>query len=98
MKFPRIDTTLGWTILFSIPVALVIMIFFGLVYLVSWWAAFIILFGLTILFLHPVVKEITTTGLTPDLDDVIETAIDMLTEEDEDETDKEITLDDSLDY
>ncbi len=98
MKFPKIETTLAWALLFSLPIAAVLMVFFGLIYLASWWAAFVIFFGLSILFLQPVLKEILSRGLTPDMDDVIETAIDMLTEEDEDETNKEITLDDSLDY
>ena len=50
------------------------------------------------MFLHPVVKETTESyGDNIDIGDITETALDMLLE-DEDETNKEITLDDSIDY
>lgn len=83
----------------AIPIAIVIMLFLGLTYLISWWLAFILIYGLTILFLHPVVKETQNSCAYDNIDigDIMETALDMLLE-DEDETDKEITLDDSPYY
>jgi membrane protein implicated in regulation of membrane protease activity len=98
MKFPQIDKTLAQTLFWAIPVAAVIMLFLGLTFAISWWLAFIIIYGLTVLFLHPVVKETTTSyGHDIDIGDITETALDMLLE-DEDETNKKITLDDSIDY
>ena len=74
------------------------MLSLGLIFAISWWLAFIIIYGLTVLFLHPVVKETAEFyGDNIDIGDITETALDMLLE-DEDETDKEITLDDSIDY
>ena len=98
MKFPKIDKILAQTLFWAIPIAAVIMLFLGLIYAISWWLAFVIIYGLTILFLYPVVKETTTSyGYNIDIGDITETALDMFVE-DEDETDKKITLDDSLDY
>lgn len=97
MKFPKIDKILAQTLFWAIPVATVIMLFLGLTFAISWWLAFIIIYGLTVLFLHPVVKETNDYGYDIDIGNITETALDMLWE-DEDETDKEITLDDSLDY
>ena len=92
MKFPKIDKILAQTLFWAIPVAAVIMLFLGLIYVISWWLAFMIIYGLTVLFLHPVVKETNTS-----IRDIVETTLNMLLE-DEDETDKEIALDDSIDY
>ena len=98
MKFPKIDKILAQTLFWAIPVAVVIMLFLGLTFAISWWLAFIIIYGLTVLFLHPVVKETNESyGYDIDLGDITETALDMLLE-DEDETDKKITLDDSPYY
>ena len=106
MKFPKIDKILAQTLFWAIPVAAVIMLFLGLTFAISWWLAFIIIYELafiiiyelTVLFLHPAVKETTASyGDNIDIGDITETALDMLLE-DEDETDKEITLDDSIDY
>ena len=98
MKFPKIDKILAQTLFWAIPVAVIIMLFLGLIFAISWWLAFIIIYGLTVLFLHPVVKETTTSyGYDIDIGDITETALDMLLE-DEDEADKEITLDDSPYY
>ena len=98
MKFPKIDKILAQTLFWAIPVAAVIMLFLGLIYAISWWLAFVIIYGLTILFLHPIVKETTASyGYDIDIGNITETALDMFVE-DEDETDKKITLDDSLDY
>lgn len=98
MKFPKIDKILAQTLFWAIPVAIVIMLFLGLTYAVSWWLAFIIIYGLTILFLHPVVKEATESyGDNIDIGDITETALDMLLE-DEDETNQKITVDDSPYY
>jgi hypothetical protein len=98
MKFPKIDKILAQTLFWAIPVAAVIMLFLGLIFAVSWWLAFIIIYGLTILFLHPIVTEITAIyGNNIDIGDITETALDMFLE-DEDETDKKIALDDSIDY
>ena len=98
MKFPKIDKILAQTLVWAIPVAVVIMLFLGLTFAISWWLAFIIIYGLTVLFLHPVVKETNASyGYDIDLGDITETALDMLLE-DEDETDKKITLDDSPYY
>lgn len=98
MKFPKIDKILAQTLFWAIPIAVVIMLFLGLTFAISWWLAFIIIYGLTVLFLHPVVKETTASyGDNIDIGDITETALDMLLE-DEDETDKEITLDDSPYY
>ena len=98
MKFPKIDKILAQTLFWAIPVAAVIMLLLGLIFEISWWLAFIINYGLTVLFLHPVVKETTEFyGDNIDIGDITETALDMLLE-DEDETDKEITLDDSPYY
>ena len=98
MKFPKIDKILAQTLFWAIPITAVIMLFLGLIYAISWWLAFVIIYGLIILFLHPVVKETTTSyGYNIDIGDITETALDMFVE-DEDETDKKITLDDSLDY
>lgn len=98
MKFPKIDKILAQTLFWAIPIAVVIMLFLGLTFAISWWLAFIIIYGLTILFLHPVVKEATESyGDNIDIGDITETALDMLLE-DEDETDKKITLDDSPYY
>ena len=85
MKFPKIDKILAQTLFWAIPVAVVIMLFLGLTYAISWWLAFIIIYGLTILFLHPIVKEATASyGNDIDIGDITETAFDMLLE-DEDE-------------
>ena len=98
MKFPKIDKILAQTLFWAIPVAVVIMVFLGLTFVISWWLAFIIIYGLTVLFLHPVVKETAAFyGDNIDIGDITETAFDMLLE-DEDETNKEVTLDDSLNY
>ena len=98
MKFPKIDKILAQTLFWAIPVATIIMLFLGLTFAISWWLAFIIIYGLTVLFLHPVVKETTEFyGDNIDIGDITETALDMLME-DEDETNEEITLDDSPYY
>lgn len=98
MKFPKIDKILAQTLFWAIPVAVVIMLFLGLTFTISWWLAFIIIYGLTILFLHPVVKEATESyGDNIDIGDITETALDMLLE-DEDETNQKITVDDSPYY
>lgn len=98
MKFPKIDKILAQTLFWAIPVAVVIMLFLGLAFAISWWFAFIIIYGLTILFLHPVIKEATASyGDNIDIGDITETAFDMLLE-DENEANKKITLDDSIDY
>ena len=98
MKFPKIDKILAQTLFWAIPVAVVIMLFLGLIFAVSWWLAFIIIYGLTILFLHPIVTKTTAFyGNNIDIGDITETALDMFLE-DEDETDKKIALDDSIDY
>ena len=98
MKFLKIDKILAQTLFRAIPVAAIIMLFLGLIFAVSWWLAFIIIYGLTVLFLHPVVKETTESyGDNIDIGYITETALDMLLE-DEDETDKKIALNDSIDY
>lgn len=98
MKFPKIDKILAQTLFWAIPVAVVIMLFLGLTFAISWWFAFIVIYGLTVLFLHPVVKEVTASyGDDIDIGNITETALDMLLE-DEDETNEEITLDDSSYY
>ena len=98
MKFPKIDKILAQTLFWAIPAATIIMLFLGLTFAISWWLAFIIIYGLTVLFLHPVVKETTEFyGDNIDIGDITETALDMLME-DEDETNEEITLDDSPYY
>ena len=76
MKFPKIDKILAQTLFWAIPVAAVIMLFLGLIFAISWWLAFIIIYGLTVLFLHPVVKETTEFyGDNIDIGDITETAL-----------------------
>ena len=98
MKFPKIDKILAQTLFWAIPVAAVIMLLLGLIFAVSWWLAFTIIYGLIILFLYPVIKETTTFyGSNIDIENITETILDIFVE-DEDETNKKITLDDSPYY
>ena len=98
MKFPKIDKILAQTLFWAIPVAAVIMLLLGLIFTVSWWLAFVIIYGLIVLFLHPVIKETTAFyGSNIDIGDITETILEIFVE-DEDETNQKITLDDSIDY
>ncbi len=94
MKFPKIDTTLTWTMRFAALFALVPLVFFGLSYWISWWLTYLIWFVIVTTFLYPVIKREEEYGNTcPDIDDVIEGVVDMLIEEDEDEDTKTVTAD-----
>lgn len=97
MKFPKIDTTLWWSMIYSLAAALILTLFFGLAYMISWALAFIVFFMIANLFLYPVMERELEWDDKPEPADVIETALEMLTE-DEDENTETDSINSSIDY
>lgn len=97
MKFPKIDTTLWWSIIYALSAALILTLFFGLVYMISWALAFVIFFMIATLFLYPVMKKEMEWDDRPEPAGVIETALEMLTE-DEDENSEIDSINSSINY
>ena len=100
MKFPKVDVMLVWAVAPSLLFATITTLIFALFSWISWWLVFLTFFIIFMLFVYPAVKlENDMWGDSkPDIMNIVDNMVDLMTEEDEDETDKEITLDDSPYY
>ena len=100
MKFPKVDVMLVWAVAPSLVFATIATLIFALFSWISWWLVFLTFFIIFMLFVYPAIKlENDMWGDSkPGIANIIDNMVDLMTEEDEDETDKEITLDDSPYY
>ena len=99
MKFPKIDIMMVWSLAPSLLFATVATVIFALFSWISWWLVFFAFFIIFMLFVYPAVKleNDKYDDDKPDMFDIVDNMIELMTEEDEDETVKKITLDDSND-
>ena len=98
MKFPKIDIVMIWSLGPSLLFATVATSIVAIFHLISWWLVFITFFIIFMLFVYPAAKlEDDRWGNKPSTYEIIENMAELMTEEDEDETIKKITLDDSND-
>lgn len=99
MKFPKIDTMMVWSLAPSLLFATVATVIFALFSWISWWLVFFVFFIVSMLFVYPAVKleNDKYDDNKPDMYDIVDNMIELMTEEDEDETIQKITLDDSND-
>ena len=100
MKFPKVDVMLVWAVAPSLLFATIATLIFALFSWISWWLVFFTFFIIFMLFVYPAVKleNDMWDDSKPDIMNIVDNMVDLMTEEDEDETDKEITLDDSPYY
>lgn len=100
MKFPKVDVMLVWAVAPSLLFATIATLIFALFSWISWWLVFLTFFIIFMLFVYPAVKSENDMwgDSKPDIMNIVDNMVDLMTEEDEDETDKEITLDDSPYY
>ena len=100
MKFPKIDIMMVWSLAPSLLFATVATVIFALFSWIGWWLVFFAFFIIFILFVYPAVKleNDRYNDNKPVMYTIMDNMIELMTEEDKDETDKEITLDDSPYY
>ena len=98
MKFPKIDIVMIWSLGPSLLFATVATSIIAIFHLISWWLVFITFFIIFMLFVYPAAKlEDDRCGDKPDMFDIVDNMVELMAQEGEDETVKQITLDDSND-
>ena len=99
MKFPKIDIMMVWSLAPSLLFATVATVIFALFSWISWWLVFFAFFIVFMLFVYPAVKleNDRYNDNKPGMYTIMDNMIELMTEEDEDETNKKIALDDSID-
>jgi Ca2+/Na+ antiporter len=99
MKFPKIDIMMVWSLAPSLLFATIATLIFALFSWISWWLVFFVFFIVFMLFVYPAVKleNDKYNDNKPDMCDIVDNIIELMIEEDEDETIQKITLDDSDD-
>lgn len=98
MKFPKIDIMMVWSLAPSLVFATVATVIFALFSWISWWLVFFTFFIISILFVYPAIKleNDRYNDNKPGMYTIMDNMIELMTEEDEDETNQKITLDDSI--
>lgn len=99
MKFPKIDIMMVWSLAPSLLFATVATVIFALFSWISWWLVFFAFFIVFMLFVYPAVRleNDRYNDNKPGMYTIMDNMIELMTEEDEDETIQKITLDDSND-
>ena len=99
MKCPKIDIMMVWSLAPSLLFATVATVIFALFSWISWWLVFFAFFIIFMLFVYPAVKleNDRYNDNKPGMYTIMDNMIELMTEEDEDETIQKITLDDSDD-
>ena len=100
MKFPKIDIMMVWSLAPSLLFATVATLIFALFSWISWWLVFFAFFIIFMLFVYPAIKleNDRYNDNKPGMYTIMDNMIELMTEEDEDETNQKITVDDSIDY
>jgi Ca2+/Na+ antiporter len=89
-----------WSLAPSLLFATVATVIFALFSWISWWLVFFAFFIIFILFVYPAVKleNDRYNDNKPGMYTIMDNMIELMTEEDEDETNQKIALDNSIDY